>query len=74
MNYGGLRWEKDIKVNILPKENTQSLLKSSTCSSSVYVPYFDSEEQLFKIIKTSIEFSDVITDSHENMEVVAEFL
>lgn len=70
----GLRWEKDIVVTILPKERTQSLLKSQTCFSLVDVPYFESEEQLSKIIKASIEFSDVITDSHENREAVAEFL
>lgn len=70
----GLRWESDIEVNILPKENTQSLAKSQTCFSRINIPFFESEEQLAKVLKISIENSDVITDSHETMEDVAEFL
>ena len=70
----GVRWKEDIKVKILPKENEQALAKSHTCFSTVDIPFFESEEQLSKVLKASINFSGLITDSYENIEAIAEFL
>lgn len=65
---------RSIKVKILSKENEKSLAKSHTCFSTIYLPFFESEEQLSKVLKTSINFSGSITDNNENIEAVAAFL
>lgn len=70
----GVRWKDDIKVVILSKENQQTLAKSHTCFSSVDLPFFESEEQLSKVLKTSINFSGLITDGGENIEAITDFL
>lgn len=70
----GLRWEKDLNVKILSKNNPNKMAIAHTCFSSVEIPYFESEEQLSKVLKISINFSGLITDSVENTERVAEFL
>lgn len=70
----GLRWEKDLIVNILNKESGRRLALAHTCFSSVDIPFFESEEELSKILKMSINFSGLITDSYENPEEVSDFL
>lgn len=67
----GLKWVKDIEVDIVPGK---SMPIAHTCFSRVDVPLFDSQEKLAKILRASINFAGLITDSHENTEDVADFL
>ena len=73
----GLKWDKDLKVNILSREETiknkQKMAVSHTCFSSVDIPFFESEEEIGRILRASINFSGLITDSTENPEAVFEF-
>ncbi|KAK8834604.1 hypothetical protein M9Y10_026236 [Tritrichomonas musculus] len=62
----GLKWARDIEVDIVPGK---SMPIAHTCFSKVDVPLFDSQEKLAKI-----KFAGLITDSHENTEVVSDFL
>lgn len=73
----GLKWDKDLKVKILSREETiknkQKMAVSHTCFSSVDIPFFESEEEIGRILRASINFSGLITDSAENPEAVFEF-
>lgn len=65
-----MKWEKDLRVKILAKGNSKTMPIAHTCFSFVEIPFFESEEQLSKLLKISINFSDNV----ENLERVAEFL
>lgn len=70
----GLKWKNDINVIIKEKNDKDSLAKSYTCFSSVNIPYFESEEQLSKILKASINFSGLIIDNNDNIDELYELL
>lgn len=65
----GLKWENDLKVTIFSKEKRMKdgkvLPEAHTCFSSVDIPYFESEEELARSIRTAIENGGLITDSNE---------
>lgn len=68
----GTKWNKDLEVNFLSKRDN-SLAKAHTCFSTVDIPFYESEEELAKILRISINFSGLITDSNETPDAVAEF-
>ena len=68
----GTKWNKDLEVNILSKRDN-SLAKAHTCFSTVDIPFHESEEELAKILRISINFTGLITDSNETPDAVAEF-
>ena len=68
----GTRWNKDLEVNILSKRDN-CLAKAHTCISTIDIPFYESEEDLAKILRISINFSGLITDSNEIPDAVAEF-
>lgn len=70
----GMKWEKDLRVKIQAKGNSKTMPIAHTCFSFVEIPFFETEEKLSKLLKISIIYSGLITDSTENLERVAEFL
>lgn len=54
----GRRWNKDLEVHILSKSD---------------IPFNESEEELAKILRFSINFSSSIMDSNETPDAVLEF-
>ena len=64
----GLKWDENMSVEIMSKEEKEKegkkLIHSSTCSSSVSIPFFETEEELAKMIKLAIKFSGMITDNN----------
>lgn len=68
----GTRWNKDLEVNILSKRDN-CLAKAHTCISTIDIPFYESEEDLAKILRISINFSGLITNSVETPDAVAGF-
>ena len=57
----GMKWERPLVVNILSKDQKESVEKklptSHTCFFTISIPFFESEEELAKILRKSFEFS-----------------
>lgn len=73
----GLRWQDDLKVKIISKEESlrtkKVLPESHTCFSSVDIFYYESEEQLAKL-RTAIQDGGLITDDIDITEGIENFL
>ena len=52
----------------------KNYLYAHTCFSKVDIPYFESVEELTKMLKMGIEYSGLITDSHENFQEITDYL
>ena len=74
----GLKWENDLKVTIFSKEKRMKdgkvLPEAHTCFSSVDIPYFETEEELARSIRTAIENGGLITDSNEIPNGIEQYL
>ncbi|KAK8892306.1 hypothetical protein M9Y10_029531 [Tritrichomonas musculus] len=74
----GLKWEENIKVDILSRDSKEKegkrMVYSHTCFSSIEVPFFENEEELAKMLRIAIKYSGLITDSQENVDQIAEYL
>ena len=66
----GMRWETDLQVRILTKEqfliDGKILPEAHTCFSQIDIPYFETENDLARNLRVSINFSGVITDTGIN--------
>lgn len=74
----GLKWEDNISVIILSRERkekrNENMVTSSTCSSETRIPFFETEEELAKMIKISLKFFGMITDGRDELEDVSKDL
>mgnify|MGYP001034075070 CR=1 FL=1 len=74
----GMKWEENISVNILQPgkegKSGKELAYAQTCSSRIDIPFFESEEQLAAILRKSMNYSGLITDSHEEINEVSDFM
>lgn len=74
----GLKWDELIQVEFLSKKDKEDggndMVVAKTCFSKVDIPHFENEQELAKLIRMSIKFSGLITDSHEDIDQISQFL
>ena len=71
----GLKWDENMSVEICSREdrekNGKNMIHSSTCSSSVSIPFFEKEDELERMLRMALSFSGIITDNTEHFEEIS---
>lgn len=74
----GMRWPSDLEVSILSRKDKEikgkKMLFAYTCTSTVDIPFYESEKELERMIRIAIENMGTLNDHKELFGGIASYL